>query len=163
MKRTFITILLLGVTGCPQSNNSGWVDWDNTPISALSQPAPQLKSDYPATTQTLLNLHNRERELNGCAGMVIDPYLMKYAQNYAESMTQMDRLVHSDISVLMSKYSTAGENIAWNQRTEEEVVREWMNSSGHRANIMNRNFTKVGFGVARAKNGSFCWCAVFGG
>lgn len=62
----------------------------------------------------------------------------------------------------MSKYSTAGENIAWNQRTEKEVVRDWMDSSGHRANIMNRNFTKVGFGVARAKNGSLYWCTVFG-
>jgi uncharacterized protein YkwD len=167
MKRIFIAILLLfAVTGCPQSNNSsGWVDWDNNsnpPITTPSEP-PQANSDYSATVQTLLKLHNRERELKGRAGMVLDPYLVEYAQNYAEQMAQRDKLVHSNISVLMGKYSTAGENIAWNQRTEEEVVRDWMNSSGHRANIMNRNFTKVGFGVARAKNGSLYWCTVFGG
>lgn len=167
MRRIFIGILLLvGVTGCPQDNgNSGWVDWDNTsnpPIVTPTEPV-QPKSDYSATVQTLLNLHNRERELKGRAGMVLDPYLVQYAQNYAEEMAHRDRLVHSNISVLMGKYSTAGENIAWNQRTEEEVVRDWMNSSGHRANIMNRNFTKVGFGVAKAKNGSLYWCTVFGG
>jgi uncharacterized protein YkwD len=167
MKKLFLSMfVLIGITGCPQQNTStGWVDWDNTdsPIVVPEKPATPPKSDYPATIQTLLNLHNRERELKGRAGLVIDPYLVEYAQNYAESMAQRDRLVHSNISVLMSKYSTAGENIAWNQRTEEEVVRDWMNSSGHRANIMNRNFTKVGFGEARTKNGSLYWCTVFGG
>lgn len=162
MKRTFIVIFLLFcVTGCFKNSGNNSVDWDNT-YNPPSQAAPQPKSDYSATAQTLLSLHNRERELKGRAGVAIDPYLMKYAQTYAESMAQSNRLVHSNISILMSKYSTAGENIAWNQRTEKEVIRDWMDSSGHRANIMNRNFTKVGFGVARAKNGSLYWCTVFG-
>lgn len=170
MRRIFIAlILLVSITGCPQSrDNSGWVDWDNTAnppvLTQPTQPIPsQPKSDYSATVQSLLSLHNREREMKGRASLALDPYLVKYAQDYAEEMARRNRLVHSNISVLMGKYSTAGENIAWNQRTEEEVVRDWMNSSGHKANIMNRNFTKVGFGVAKAKNGSLYWCTVFGG
>ena len=167
MKKLFLCILLLvGITGCPTANkDSQWVDWDNT--DAIEQPAPisqrEPKSNYSATVQALLNLHNREREMKGRAGLAIDPYLVEYAQRYSEEMAYKDRLVHSNISVLMVNYSMAGENIAWNQDTEEEVVRDWMNSSGHRANIMNRHFTKVGFGVAKAKNGSLYWCTVFGG
>lgn len=159
MKKIFILAILL--IGCPQQNNStNWVDWDETSNPPIISPEP---SNFSATVQTLLNLHNKERELRGRVGMELDPYLIEYAQNYAEQMAQRDRLVHSNISVLMSNYYTVGENIAWNQRTEEEVVRDWMNSSGHKANIMNRNFTKVGFGVAIAKNGSLYWCTVFGG
>ena len=77
-------------------------------------------------------------------------------------MARKNNLTHSDISVLMGKYHTAGENIAWNQEDEEEVTNSWMNSSGHRANILNRSFSKVGFGVAPAKDGSLYWCTVFG-
>lgn len=167
MKGLFLCIILLvGITGCPTTNkDSQWVDWDNS--GAIEQPAPipqrEPKSNYSATVQTLLNLHNKEREMKGRASLAIDPYLVEYAQRYAEEMARRNRLVHSNISVLMGNYSTAGENIAWNQETEEEVVRDWMNSSGHRANIMSRNFTKVGFGVAKAKDGSLYWCTVFGG
>jgi len=165
MKRLFISLfLLIGITGCPsQQTNNGWVDWNSSPSPPIVIPIEEQKSTYSATVQTLLSLHNKEREMTGRAGLVLDPYLIDYAQNYAEEMARRDRLVHSNISVLMGKYVTAGENIAWNQRTEEEVVNDWMHSSGHKANIMNRNFSKVGFGVARAKNGSLYWCTVFGG
>ena len=167
MKKLFVSMcLLIGITGCPVDSNSERVDWDNSgnpPVVQPIVPKPEQKSDYSATVQTLLNLHNKEREMKGRAAMAIDPYLVEYAQKYAEEMARKGRLVHSNISVLMGKYSTAGENIAWNQENEEEVVRDWMNSSGHRANIMNRNFIKVGFGVAKAKDGSLYWCTVFGG
>lgn len=163
MKKLFLYIILL-VTGClPNKEDPQWVDWDNTGIEQPAAPIPQIEPNYSATVQTLLNLHNKEREMKGRAGLAIDSYLVEYAQRYAEEMARKNRLVHSNISVLMDKYSTAGENIAWNQNTEGEVVRDWMNSSGHRDNIMNRNFIKVGFGVAKAKDGSLYWCTVFGG
>ncbi len=44
------------------------------------------------------------------------------------------------------RYSYAGENIAKGQRTPQEVMKSWMNSSGHRKNIMSANFTKIGVG-----------------
>jgi uncharacterized YkwD family protein len=49
-------------------------------------------------------------------------------------------------------YRTAGENIARGQRTPEEVVNAWMNSSGHRANILNPSFTEIGVGYAASGN-----------
>ncbi|BDG35019.1 CAP domain-containing protein [Saccharococcus caldoxylosilyticus] len=47
------------------------------------------------------------------------------------------------------RYCTAGENIAAGQRTPQEVVNAWMNSPGHRANILNKNFTHIGVGYAK--------------
>ena len=78
-------------------------------------------------------------------------------------MAKNNNLKHSNIGSLMGKYYAAGENIAWNQKTEEEVMSSWMNSSGHRANIMNRSFTKAGFGLSYNKNGEPYWCTNFGG
>ena len=62
-------------------------------------------------------------------------------------------------------YKSAGENIAMGQRSPEEVVQAWMNSQGHRENIMNPNFTHIGVGhVATGTTGLKCllesngWC-----
>ena len=78
-------------------------------------------------------------------------------------MAQKNTLRHSSINVLMGKYFFVGENIAWNQKTELEVVDAWMHSSGHRANIMNRSYTKIGFGMSLNEKGELYWCTVFGG
>lgn len=56
------------------------------------------------------------------------------------------------------KYSAAGENIAMGQKTPEEVVKGWMNSPGHRANIMSTSFTHIGVGYAA--NGNY-WTQQF--
>jgi uncharacterized protein YkwD len=57
-------------------------------------------------------------------------------------------------------YNTAGENIAYGQKTAEAVMNAWMNSPGHRANIMNGKFGKVGIGVY-VKNGTIYWTQLF--
>lgn len=49
-------------------------------------------------------------------------------------------------------YRTAGENIAKGQRTPQQVVNAWMNSEGHRANILNGNFTHIGVGYVEQGN-----------
>lgn len=159
-------ILLLFVVGCLPISQSKYapVDWNShaTAIPNAPQPIPETH-ELPATLQTLLKLHNKQRELKGRIGLQIDPYLCQYAQNHSEWMAKKNNLKHSDISALMGKYSTAGENIAWNQKTEIEVVDSWMKSPGHRDNIMNRSFTKVGFGVAYNSHGEPYWCTCFGG
>lgn len=57
-------------------------------------------------------------------------------------------------------YNTAGENIAYGQKTPEAVMNAWMNSPGHKANIMNGKFGKVGIGVY-VKNGTIYWTQLF--
>ena len=49
-------------------------------------------------------------------------------------------------------YRTAGENIAYGQRTPQAVVNAWMNSSGHRANILNSSYTQIGVGYVASGN-----------
>ena len=58
-------------------------------------------------------------------------------------------------------YRSAGENIAWGQRSPQEVVKAWMNSAGHRANIMNANFTTIGVGYYQNAKGTNYWCQLF--
>lgn len=152
----FLSVIL--AIGCPTNQDTSWSDikpWDGVPNANQGEPEA-------TTSSKLLSLHNKQRELRGRTSLTIDNYLEKYAQKHAEWMASKHNLQHSDISVLMGKYHAAGENIAWNQEDELEVVNAWMKSPGHRENIMNRQFSKVGFGVAQAGDGSLFWCTVFG-
>lgn len=58
-------------------------------------------------------------------------------------------------------YTAAGENIAMGQRSASEVMNGWMNSSGHRSNILNANFTQIGVGYAVNSNGTPYWTQMF--
>lgn len=58
-------------------------------------------------------------------------------------------------------YRGAGENIAWGQKTPEQVMNGWMNSAGHRANILNEKFTSIGVGYHQNANGVNYWSQLF--
>jgi len=59
------------------------------------------------------------------------------------------------------RYSSAGENIAMGQRTPEEVMNAWMNSPGHRSNILSPSYTQIGVGYAKDANGRVYWTQMF--
>ncbi|MBR6770619.1 MAG: hypothetical protein IKM28_05180 [Lachnospiraceae bacterium] len=63
--------------------------------------------------------------------------------------------IHQEIS-----YQSTGENIAWGQKTPEEVVNAWMNSEGHKDNILNSSFTSIGVGCYE-NNGILYWVQLF--
>ncbi|WP_148410479.1 CAP domain-containing protein [Murimonas intestini] len=58
-------------------------------------------------------------------------------------------------------YRMSGENIAWGQKTPEEVMKGWMNSEGHRANILNKNYTSIGVGYYQNARGVNYWTQIF--
>lgn len=58
-------------------------------------------------------------------------------------------------------YRGAGENIAWGQKSPEAVMEAWMNSEGHRANILNAKYTKIGVGYYQNANGRNFWTQLF--
>lgn len=58
-------------------------------------------------------------------------------------------------------YRGAGENIAWGQKTPEAVMTAWMNSAGHRANILDPNFKKIGVGHRQSSSGTHYWTQLF--
>ena len=114
----------------------------------------------------LLITHNRERARNGRRALVLDKRLTKAAQKHADWMAARNNLSHtgkngsSPSRRVGSGFGGIGENIAYGQSGYGEVTRDWMNSSGHRANILG-GYNAVGFGAAKAKNGRIYWCAVF--
>ena len=59
------------------------------------------------------------------------------------------------------KYSSAGENIAYGQKTPEQVMTAWMNSPGHRSNIMSPSYSQIGVGYATNKSGTAYYTQMF--
>lgn len=113
--------------------------------------------------KALLSEHNRYRTERGLEPLTIDGRLCGYAQAHSESMASKGHLVHSSMSELaaFAGNGNVGENIAWAQKTESEVCEAWINSPGHRANMLSKRFKKVGFGVKEDERGRKYWCAVF--
>lgn len=81
-----------------------------------------------------------------------------FSHNTPEGITPFDRIKNAGIS-----YNTAGENIAAGQQTPEAVVDAWMNSDGHRANILNASYTETGIGCVYGGSYGIYWTQVFTG
>ena len=117
----------------------------------------------------LLNLTNAERNRGSLTGFIADPALMQMAREHARSMASLQQLSHTiegrsfSIRLMDSGYrsAAAGENVAEGQRHATEAVRDWMNSPGHRANIMNGQFTHIGVAVSVSKSGRRYYAQVF--
>jgi uncharacterized protein YkwD len=119
----------------------------------------------PALRDATLCLLNAERTKRGLLRLTMNPQLAKVAQNYSQAMVRESFFDHVSPSgsTLLSRIrgGTAylrgarsyalGENIAWGSgdfATPGETVKSWMESAGHRQNILNRRFRHIGVGVA---------------
>ncbi|MHC4959584.1 MAG: CAP domain-containing protein [Planctomycetota bacterium] len=126
-----------------------------------------------AMESSVHDLVNAERMANSVAPLVHDDVLRLVARAHSQDMVARDFFDHVNpdgydpfdrmrgASVV---FLTAGENIAWNHGFSDPdvvVVDAWMNSSGHRANILNGNFTHGGLGVARRGDGAWFFTQVF--
>ena len=79
-----------------------------------------------------------------------------FAHNTPDGQTPFDRMKAAGIS-----YSSAGENIAAGQSSPQNVMDSWMNSPGHRKNILNRDFEYIGVGLARGGSYGIYWAQEF--
>ena len=117
--------------------------------------------------QKLIELHNSARKKGTWFFSDISPLtyniaLSNYAQKWAEYMADEDRIIHSSMSSIMSiGFSRAGENIAYGQKDEHQVMKSWLRSYGHKRNIMNKSFSLIGCGFAYSKGGIPYWCVCF--
>jgi uncharacterized protein YkwD len=105
--------------------------------------------------QAVVDLINDERVVAGCAPLQVNSKLVAAAQGHSEDMAINDFFSHtgSDGSSFVNRieaqgysWSTGGENIAAGYGTAAAAVNGWMNSSGHRANILNCNYQETGVG-----------------
>jgi uncharacterized protein YkwD len=122
-----------------------------TPASAAT--APSSDATFEAR---VVKLTNDNRVKNGCAAVRTETRLTTAARAHSVDMASKNYFNHTakDGSTFLVRakragYTTAvGENIAWGYRTPEQVVTAWMNSSGHRANILSGTFKDFGAGFA---------------
>lgn len=124
----------------------------------------QLKS----FSQQVVDLVNAERAKEGLAALTIDKNVEAAALVRAKEIQTSfshTRPNGTSFSTALNESSAvfrgAGENIAWGQKTPQEVVAAWMNSPGHRANIMNKSFTKIGVGHLKNPAGASYWAQLF--
>jgi uncharacterized protein YkwD len=127
---------------------------------AQLQPAPGNLADVRAA---VLCLHNRERDARGLPPLRENIKLRRAAQGHSDDMVAGGFFAHESPSgadmadrILRTGYArgqgwSLGENIAWGTgglATAAEIQRAWMESPGHRANILRRQFRELGIGIA---------------
>jgi len=136
---------------------------------------PGQKLTIPAVTTTaqeneVIRLVNVERAKVGLPALKANWQLSRVARYKSADMANKGYFSHNSPTYgtpfqMMEnfglRFSAAGENIAYGQRTPEEVMRDWMNSPGHRNNILSRSFTEIGVGLAKNKNGVCYWTQQF--
>ena len=102
----------------------------------------------------IIDQTNALRKRHGLARLTISINLVRSARQHTSWMCRNQSLVHTSRQV--------GENIATGQQTAAEALRDWMNSPGHRANILNPRYTQIGVAAYRiGQDGAIYWCQQF--
>lgn len=113
------------------------------------------------TISGLLSATNSQRTANGLGGLTQNAALNQAAQAKAADMAANNYWAHTSpggktpwtfIDAAGYSYESAGENLAYGFATSADTVTGWMNSPGHRANILNTKYSEVGFGIINVEN-----------
>jgi uncharacterized protein YkwD len=127
------------------------------PNRTKAPPPPAKPTGDPNVETAVLTLVNQERAKGGCQPVTADSRLATAARLHSEDMAARNFFDHTNpdgvsfakrINNAGYQWSGAGENIAKGQATPAAVMESWMNSPGHRANILNCGFKQLGVGVA---------------
>jgi uncharacterized protein YkwD len=148
------------------------------PFAGAVEPPGEKKDDKKTPVQltddekALIDLTNAERKKaeKDLKPLTMNPQLMEAARKHAANMAAQDKLDHKlDDKEPVDRAKAAGyksefvgENIAWNQKAPKDVLKAWMESEGHRENILNAEYTEIGVAVAKNKDGEPYWVQVFG-
>ena len=149
-------------TGSTTTTNNTSTDVTTVDVQGL----PALPKSYSIKVQAsaedkILELMNAKRVEAGLKPLTIDNTLVQVARYKSDHMIQYNYFDHvspqgtkySDwLKAVGYTYTTAGENIAYNNYDAVELFTQWWNSPGHKANMMNPSYTKVGIGVVQGNN-----------
>ncbi len=122
---------------------------------------PSLDSSVLDYENEVIRLVNEIRVKNGLNALEADWELSRVARYKSQDMKDNNYFSHTSpvygspfemIKNFGLSYKSAGENIAKGQTSPQAVVNAWMNSSGHRANILNKSYTKIGVGYVKSGN-----------
>jgi len=111
------------------------------------------------------NVTNNQREAHGLKELRRTDCVQRFAVRQAKTMARQERMFHQELGPILEKcgLNTVGENVAYGYPTGRSVVRDgWMNSEGHRANILNPSFKLMGIGARKGHDGNWYVAQVFG-
>lgn len=142
------------------------------PATTSPEPPPDTPGDASGLRQLeaeVVDLVNDERTANGCSELRVDERLEEAARGHSEDMAERDYFDHTtpdgegpgDRAADAGYRWWSGENIAMGYRSAEAVVAAWMDSPGHRANILSCESVATGVGVADSSRGLY-WTQMFG-
>ncbi len=122
--------------------------------------AEQPKTEQPKTEEfellpveaKVIEKTNAERVRHGLRPLLMDRGLVRSARRHTAWMTNRRTMQHS---------GGVAENIAVGQPSSDAVIQAWMNSSGHRANMLNTGYTKIGVAAYSTPDGTIYWCQQF--
>jgi hypothetical protein len=146
--------------------------WPYLPMLAIVLGGLFLNAAWPAhrgvlsyatdvSVQALLDGTNTQRTNNGLGSLALNAKLNQAAQAKANDMVARDYWAHNTpdgqapwtfFTAAGYNFQTAGENLAYGFDTSANTITGWMNSPGHRANILNTTYLEVGFGIANSAN-----------
>lgn len=134
------------------------------------KPTPSTPASNSGFEQQVVELVNQERAKAGLKPLTYDAQLSQVARLKSQDMRDKNYFSHtsptygSPFDMMRNygvSYRTAGENIAAGQSTPAQVVQAWMNSPGHRANILNSQYTHIGVGYAQGGSYGYYWTQMF--
>ena len=138
----------------PENDTSGKPETE-TPEKPENAPSEEADTNA-AYINRIVELVNEERAKVGLSPVTLDKKVQAAAQVRAKEIVTSFSHTRPDgtsFSTALKEqnvsYRGSGENIAWGQKSPEAVMNAWMNSSGHRANILNKNFKTIGVGYYR--------------
>lgn len=139
--------------------------------SKSESPIKQGESEQtPSQVQQIVDLVNAERQNAGLSPLKVNKDLTNLAKVKGEDMRDQNYFSHTSPTYgspfdMMKKfgipYTYAGENIVAGQKTAVDVMKSWMDSPGHRANILNANFTEIGVGFVQGGTYGTYWVQEF--
>lgn len=136
-------------------------------VATTTVKAPVTAVTTPTTTvsyaQRVLDATNKERTSRGLRALSFSACADGYADSWARALSIAGTLSHQPLSPILitCKARSVGENVAYGNVSAEEMVRMWMNSAGHRANILNAGFTHIGIGDVTTSTGRVYGVQVF--
>ena len=127
-------------------------------------------SDVTTLENQVITLVNKQRAARGLPALKRGATLSYCARLKSQDMVKRNYFSHTSptygspfqmMEYFGLKFSAAGENIAYGQQTPQAVMNAWMNSPGHRANILNASYTYIGVGAAKKSSGVIYWTQEF--
>ncbi|MGJ5752466.1 uncharacterized protein YkwD [Streptomyces puniciscabiei] len=152
----------------PRSTTAPRTPRPTATATASSAPKPTPTPTASGAVARVVQLVNAERAKVGCHPLTVNPALTKAAQAHSADMAAHQNMSHTGsdgsspgdrITRAGYSWSAYGENVAYGYATPEQVMNGWMNSPGHRANILNCSYKEIGVGLAQP--GSY-WTQDFG-